>query len=323
MTVAARYSSVVKLQGRAGSVCTAPALNTTTPAREIVMPMHRTTVLRACVQCGKDVEVWPSRLKRGRKIYCSRDCMAKAFIGSGRPASERFWEKVDKNGPIPPHRPELGPCWLWAANRSHNGYGRFWDGKRQVGAHVFAYIVTYGEIPSSTPFVIHLCDGGDIACVRPDHLRPDTHVGNVADMVAKGRQAKGSRLPQSRLTEAAVQQIRERFAAGGISQKSLAAEFGITRSVISAVVRGIRWRHAGGPVIDGKTRDYVVRSTPPVPCSDCGEVRDRKTRGEFRARRTPGLCPRCYARHYYRRKYAVGRESTVEYRVLKDEEVSL
>jgi hypothetical protein len=26
---------------------------------------------------------------------------------------ERFWEKVDKNGPVPAHRPELGPCWVW------------------------------------------------------------------------------------------------------------------------------------------------------------------------------------------------------------------
>ena len=28
---------------------------------------------------------------------------------------ERFWRKVDKNGPIPEHRPELGPCWVWTA----------------------------------------------------------------------------------------------------------------------------------------------------------------------------------------------------------------
>lgn len=38
-----RSGDVVKLQGGAGSVCTAPTPNTTTPAREIVMPVQRTT----------------------------------------------------------------------------------------------------------------------------------------------------------------------------------------------------------------------------------------------------------------------------------------
>jgi hypothetical protein len=28
---------------------------------------------------------------------------------------ERFWSKVDRNGPVPEHRPELGPCWVWTA----------------------------------------------------------------------------------------------------------------------------------------------------------------------------------------------------------------
>jgi hypothetical protein len=39
---ATRYGDVVKLQVGAGSVCTAPAPNTTTPGKEIVMPSKRT-----------------------------------------------------------------------------------------------------------------------------------------------------------------------------------------------------------------------------------------------------------------------------------------
>ena|ERR1700694_1946906 len=27
----------------------------------------------------------------------------------------RFWLKVNQNGPVPEHRPELGPCWVWTA----------------------------------------------------------------------------------------------------------------------------------------------------------------------------------------------------------------
>jgi hypothetical protein len=46
-----RYSGVVKLQGGTGSVCTAPAPNTTNLIREIVMPPQRTTLPAACAQC--------------------------------------------------------------------------------------------------------------------------------------------------------------------------------------------------------------------------------------------------------------------------------
>jgi hypothetical protein len=35
---------------------------------------------------------------------------------------ERFWKKVDKNGPVPAHRPELGPCWLWTGALVGRGY---------------------------------------------------------------------------------------------------------------------------------------------------------------------------------------------------------
>lgn len=27
----------------------------------------------------------------------------------------KFWEKVNKHGPVPEHCPELGPCWIWTA----------------------------------------------------------------------------------------------------------------------------------------------------------------------------------------------------------------
>ena len=65
-----------------------------------------------------------------------------------RPMEERFWEKVDKNGPIPEKRPELGPCWLWLASISDNGYGKF--SVRHgliVYAHRLAYELLVGPIP--------------------------------------------------------------------------------------------------------------------------------------------------------------------------------
>lgn len=36
----------------------------------------------------------------------------------------RFWKKIDRNGPIPAHCPELGPCWIWTAYKDEHGRGR-------------------------------------------------------------------------------------------------------------------------------------------------------------------------------------------------------
>jgi hypothetical protein len=89
---------------------------------------------------------------------------------------ERFWSKVDKNGPIPAHRPELGPCWLWTARISTGGYGAFQIGKRPISAHVAAWELVHGPIPTGVERD-HLCRVR--RCVRPDHLEPVTHQENV------------------------------------------------------------------------------------------------------------------------------------------------
>lgn len=109
------------------------------------------------------------------------------------PVADRLWPKVDRNGPIPAHSPELGPCWCWTGGTSHFGYGRLQVDGRARYAHVIAYILTYGEPPAETPFITHLCDGGNIGCVRPSHLKPDTTAGNARQMVERGRSASGDR----------------------------------------------------------------------------------------------------------------------------------
>jgi hypothetical protein len=84
----------------------------------------------------------------------------------------RFWSKVDKDGPIPNACPELGPCWLWAKSKLNGGgYGSFWDGKRVVPAHRFAFVTYNGPIDDDMD-VDHICHNRQ--CVRPTHLRPAT-----------------------------------------------------------------------------------------------------------------------------------------------------
>lgn len=90
----------------------------------------------------------------------------------GVPPEERFWAKVDKNGPVPAARPDLGPCWLWTAS-TRWGFGMFkWsetDTKGTRAAHRLAYELLVGPIPDDLT-LDHLCCVA--ACVNPEHLEP-------------------------------------------------------------------------------------------------------------------------------------------------------
>lgn len=91
------------------------------------------------------------------------------------PFKERFWAKVDRDGPVPEHRPDLGPCWLWAAGLNRDGYGRFGVSGTKLGAHRVAYELLRGPIPDGLE-LDHLCRAP--CCVNPDHLEPVTHREN-------------------------------------------------------------------------------------------------------------------------------------------------
>lgn len=93
---------------------------------------------------------------------------------------ERFWAKVDKNGPVPAHRPELGPCWVWTASVNTKGYGLFRFRGRPFGmeiAHVFIYRRMIGTLPGELQ-LDHLCRNR--RCVNYEkHLEPVTAKENV------------------------------------------------------------------------------------------------------------------------------------------------
>lgn len=107
----------------------------------------------------------------------------------GKAPEERFWEKVDKNGPLIKARPDLGPCWVWDASARDNGYGQFNLYGRMLGAHRVAYLFAKGGVPDDLQ-LDHLCHTHDPTClggnecphrrcVNPDHLEPVTQRVNL------------------------------------------------------------------------------------------------------------------------------------------------
>lgn len=94
-----------------------------------------------------------------------------------RPFAPRFWALVDKSGPVPEGRPELGPCWIWRGVKNREGYGRFrlFDNVR-IMAHRFAFEVQVGPMPDGLE-PDHLCRVR--ACVNPSHIEPVTQAENI------------------------------------------------------------------------------------------------------------------------------------------------
>lgn len=107
--------------------------------------------------------------------------------------AERFWAKVDRNGPI--HPVLQTACWLWTGARLVSGYGVFTSGPRKSHefkrAHRVAYSLTYGFIPEGME-VCHRCDNPP--CCNPSHLFAGSHQDNVDDMVSKGRNRNAKRI---------------------------------------------------------------------------------------------------------------------------------
>lgn len=189
-----------------------------------------------CEWCGN------SFLKSTKRRFCSRSCSAYGWKRSRKPIGYGFWEKVDKSGPVPAHQPHLGPCWIWIPSTRNGGsyYGYTKDGL----AHRVAWFLTHGAWP--TWFACHRCDNPP--CVNPAHLFDGTHQDNNADMHAKSRGLPppvriGAANGNSKMNESSVTELRQLYASGGITQVSLAAQFGITQAVVSQIVRRVTWRH--------------------------------------------------------------------------------
>lgn len=202
------------------------------------MPRQYTKVVRVCPHCKAPFSPIPGH---PNKIYCSANCYHAART---TPVADRLWAKVHKTD----------GCWEWTGTKTQ-GYGTMTINRRKERVPRVVYTLTYGPIPAGL-FVCHHCDNR--ACVRPSHLFLGTHADNLRDMREKGRSQRGERhglrlhpeavvrgeaSPNAKLTEVTVRAIRARYAYRVVPMSQLAREYGVSISVISAVVRRERWRH--------------------------------------------------------------------------------
>ncbi len=175
---------------------------------------------RTCAACGRTFYRLPSVLRQRPARHCSRACL------HGDP-SARFWAAVDRG--------DGDGCWRWTGPTDPDGYARYVrHGRAEVATHV-AYTLAHGAVPAGHG-VRPRC--GEPRCVRPDHLMLIPAVDGVPTRPADAP------VPHSRLTWATVATIRARYAAGGVRQQALAAEYGLSTGQMSRLLRGASWRPA-------------------------------------------------------------------------------
>lgn len=168
-----------------------------------------------CSNCGIEMILWPSRVNRSKRIYCSTKCANEASKNTilnveckhcglafharthalvrtkfcskkcqadwergreKRPAIEYFFNHIEKT---------TEGCWFWNGKKNNKGYGLLYaNGKNNVLAHRFSYEYHKGKIGDGL-LCCHHCDNPP--CVNPDHLFEGTYSENMQDCVRKGR----------------------------------------------------------------------------------------------------------------------------------------
>lgn len=155
---------------------------------------------------------------------------------------ERFWSWVEKNGPTPKHRPELGPCWVWTGSGlTKKGYGRFWLGYiNRVQKYVLCHRWVMRPVPDGM-CVLHKCDNP--ICVNPTHLFFGTTKDNNRDCREKGRHTGfGETMYSSKLRDADIRFILSYPKTIG-SGVQLAKIFSVGVTCISKIRLRKAWKH--------------------------------------------------------------------------------
>lgn len=227
------------------------------------MQVKSTKVPITCPRCGIVFFVKHSHIHRRR--YCSRACSGngqvtlicdgcgvsfKRYVSLVQPTrnfcSSACYHRCSDAATLLMRRvTKTEMCWTWGGARDRHGYGTTVlggrNGKtgRSIMTHRLSWLVHIGPIPKGM-CVCHHCDNR--ACVRPDHLFLGTPGDNSRDAAAKDRIAFGMRNGNCKLTDSRVIAIRSQYASGQTTQLALAEQYGVSESLIWAIVHRKIWQ---------------------------------------------------------------------------------
>lgn len=127
-------------------------------------------------------------------------------------------------------------CIEWTKAKDKAGYGVSWFNGKWIRAHQKAYIQANGPVPTGL-VIRHTCDNR--SCINPKHLILGTYKQNSQDMVDRNRQAKGSQIGNSILTEELVLMIKSMSG----SSRKVATLLGCSATTIKDIRNNKIWKH--------------------------------------------------------------------------------
>lgn len=186
-----------------------------------------------CLICGNKFN--PHSGRENTSKYCSMTCNGAASKGKSRlgncPKDIILNSiSIDNNS----------KCWIWKRSKTESGYGIVCINGIKMRAHRLSYEV-FNNVIIGSLFACHRCDNP--SCVNPEHIFLGTAKDNFLDMRKKGRfnpkPTIGESHKLSKLKKDDIPIIRDR----NLSYKYLMERFGISRSLIGNIRKGITWSH--------------------------------------------------------------------------------
>ncbi len=131
-------------------------------------------------------------------------------------------------------------CLIWTGAKTDRGYGRVTRNYKTYRVHRLALELTVGKAPSGKPYALHSCHTP--ACFNPKHLRWGDAKDNSEDQKAAGRGVAGMANGAAAISESQAWYVL-RMVRAGVSQRILADQLGVSKSLISKLATGRTWRH--------------------------------------------------------------------------------
>lgn len=151
----------------------------------------------------------------------------------------RFWRMVRMG--------DSSECWAWTGQAAADGYGSFFYHGEMRRSHEMALSFSTGEMRHPDLVTCHSCDNP--RCCNPSHLRFDTPGSNLKEAYDRGLRS-GTDIP-AWINDEKVRLMRERRALGA-RVCDLAADFKISPTAASLILRGLSRAKAGGPITPAK-----------------------------------------------------------------------
>lgn len=130
-------------------------------------------------------------------------------------------------------------CVAWPYNTNSSGYGRIWRDGADHFVHRIVCEYVNGPAPTPKHEAAHSCGKGHLACVTKSHLSWKTRTENFADKIEHGTAIRGDKCSFAKLSEADARTIQH--LKGSMSQREIAAHFGVSRSTVGLIQAGKRW----------------------------------------------------------------------------------